>query len=180
MWCRRHREFHLVSKRRIRSSPVRPRCHPNSLTLVSTQMKLIVAELSVFWVNESGFLGNPEGVILRAISEAVLAFAVDFWQSTKLGLLSLPKDARRAARPLVQCVTPDGDACPPDAKQSARPPSHGCDHSAKMHHFSYSLVPQQLFDTLHIFWKVLISRISSSCIIRVVEFDCDFRNRNAL
>ena len=42
-------------------------------------MKLIVAELSVFWVNESGFLGNPEEVILRAISEAVLAFAVDFW-----------------------------------------------------------------------------------------------------
>ena len=33
----------------------------------------------VFRVNESGFLGNPEGVILRAISEAVLAFAMDFW-----------------------------------------------------------------------------------------------------
>ena len=79
LWCRRHREFHLVSKRQVRSFPVRPRCHPNSLTLVSTQMKLIVAELSVFWVNESGFLGNPEGVILRAISEAVLTFAVDFW-----------------------------------------------------------------------------------------------------
>ena len=54
-------------------------------------------------------------------------------------------------RPPSQCVTLDRDACPPDTKQSARPPASRMRAFSKENHFSYLSISQQLFGVLRIF-----------------------------